>query len=129
MAHPTRPTSPHLQVYRWQITMVMSILHRATGVALSVGAVLLVCWLLALADGPESFAAIEDCLHSWFGLLCLFGWTFCLYYHLCNGLRHLAWDIGKGFSMEGLYKGGYIVAGTSAGLTLLTWLIILTSAG
>src|SRR5258708_16088954 len=87
-----RPLSPHLQVYRWQLTSVMSILHRATGIALSLGAILLVWWLGAASDGPEPYAAVQRFLGSWIGLLLLFGWSLALFYHLCNGVRHLVWD-------------------------------------
>ena len=83
-----RPLSPHLQVYRWQLTSVLSILHRATGVALSVGTVLLVWWLVAAAEGPEAYAQVQGFLGSWVGLVLLFGWSVALHYHLCNGLRH-----------------------------------------
>ena len=94
-----RPLSPHLQVYRWQITMTMSILHRVTGVALAVGAFGLVWWLLALAGGPESHAQFSDAANSIIGQVFLFGFSFCLIYHFFNGIRHLLWDIGWGFEI------------------------------
>ena len=84
-----RPLSPHLQVYRWQLTSVMSILHRASGVALAAGAILLVWWLGAASDGPEAYAGVQGFLGSWVGRVLLFGWSLALFYHLCNGLRHL----------------------------------------
>ncbi len=84
-----RPLSPHLQIYRWQLTSVLSILHRAAGVALTAGAILLVWWLVAAASGPDAYESVADFLGSWLGLLLLFGWSLSLFYHLCNGIRHL----------------------------------------
>lgn len=92
-----RPLSPHLQVYRWQITMALSILHRGSGLALSVGLLVLVYWLLSVAGGPASYAESQAILGSGLLKLCYLGWTFCFFYHLANGIRHLAWDIGYGF--------------------------------
>src|SRR3954453_3440972 len=96
MSPAERPMSPHLQVYRWQLTSVMSILHRATGIALSVGTILLVWGLGAASDGPDPSAAVQHVLGSWIGLLLLFGWSVALFYHLGNGIRHLWWDTGSG---------------------------------
>src|SRR3546814_11405708 len=93
-----RPLSPHLQIYAWQWTMLLSITHRATGIALSAGTLLLVWWLLALATGPEAFATAQGFVGSWFGLLLLIGWTWSLFYHLCHGIRQLRSDerrVGK----------------------------------
>ena len=120
-----RPLSPHLQVYRWQLTSVMSILHRATGIALSLGAILLVWWLGAASDGPEPYAAVQRFLGSWIGLLLLFGWSLALFYHLCNGIRHLAWDAGYGFELRQAYHSGYAVLAATAVLTVLAWLYVL----
>ena len=120
MSHP-RPLSPHLQVYRWQITMLMSISHRATGIALSVGSLLLVYWLWALSSGPECFADASAILSSWLGQLILFGFTAALYYHLCNGLRHLLWDAGYGFEIKDIYTTGRAVLIAATVLTVLTW--------
>lgn len=116
-----RPLSPHLQVYRFQWTMALSILHRATGVALAVGALMLVCWLVALADGPAAFAAVQDFLATWFGRLLLFGWTWSLIYHLLAGLRHLVWDTGNGLSLPAAQISGYLVAVGSVVFTILVW--------
>jgi succinate dehydrogenase / fumarate reductase cytochrome b subunit len=99
----------------------MSILHRATGVALSVGTILLVSWLGAASGGPEPYAAIQHFLGSWIGLLLLFGWSVSLYYHLCNGIRHLLWDTGYGLELGGVYTGGWIVLGATAALTIVSW--------
>lgn len=118
-----RPLSPHLQVYRWQLTSVMSILHRATGVALSLGTILLVWWLGAASDGPEPYAGMQRFLGSWIGLLLLFGWSVALLYHLCNGIRHLWWDTGNGLELRSVYAGGWAVLGSTAALTIIAWVI------
>ncbi len=118
-----RPLSPHLQVYRPQLTAVLSITHRLTGVALAVGTLVLVYWLVAAADGADSYRAAQAVLDSWLVKLLLFGWTFALYYHLANGLRHLYWDTGNGFDLETVYLSGKIVVGMAAILTVLTWII------
>ena len=109
MATDNRPLSPHLGIYRWQITMTMSILHRATGVALAVGSILLVWWLVAAGVGPDAFQTVHGLLSSGVGQFLLIGWTFSLYYHLCNGIRHLAWDAGWGFEIKSMYVTGYTV--------------------
>ena len=118
-----RPLSPHLQIYRPQLTSVLSILHRATGIVLAFGTVLIVYWLAALASGPEAFEHAQSVLGSMLGQLAMFLWTWALFYHLCNGIRHLAWDAGYGFDMESVYKSGRVVVVASVVLTLLTWLI------
>jgi succinate dehydrogenase / fumarate reductase cytochrome b subunit len=97
MAKIERPLSPHLQIYKPQITMVTSITHRATGIALGVGTLLLAWWLIAVAAGPEAYATVTAFTTSWFGQIILFGFTWSLFYHLCNGIRHLFWDMGQGF--------------------------------
>ncbi len=117
-----RPLSPHLQIYRWQLTSVLSILHRASGVALSAGAILLVWWLVAAASGPQAYEGVQDFLGSWIGLLLLFGWTLSLFYHLCNGIRHLVWDTGHALDLELTYIGGWIVVGATGVLTLVAWI-------
>lgn len=122
MTQGNRPLSPHLQVYRPQLTSVLSIFHRGTGVALAVGALMLAYWLNAAAYGPEAFERAQDFLTHWFGRLLLFGWTYCLFYHLCNGIRHLCWDAGWGFEMTQVNMSGWIVVVASVVLTLLSWL-------
>ena len=92
-----RPLSPHVQVWRWHITMAGSILHRATGAALYGGALILAGWAAALASGPAAFGAYKACLGSLPGKVVLFGLTVSIFYHLANGVRHLAWDAGRGF--------------------------------
>ena len=112
-----RPRSPHLGIYRWQITMTMSILHRATGVALAVGTLALVYWLVAAGMGPDSYADAQAFFGSWLGQFLLWGWTFSLFYHLSNGIRHLAWDAGWGFEIKMVYITGYTVWVAAALLT------------
>lgn len=116
-----RPLSPHLQVYRWQITMVMSILHRATGIALSVGAFVLAWWLMAMAAGGDAALAAGECLASLPGRIVLFGFTACLVYHLLNGIRHLLWDAGWGFEIPEVYRSGYTVAILTVVFSALIW--------
>ncbi len=118
-----RPLSPHLQVYKPQLTSMLSILHRLTGVALAAGTLLLVWWLVAAAAGPEAFGTVQAFVGSWLGRLLLLGWTFALLYHLCNGVRHLVWDVGWGFELTQVYASGWIVVGASVGLTILVWIL------
>ena len=119
----TRPLSPHLQVYRPQITSILSILHRMTGVTLALAALLLTYWLASAAYGPEAFARAQALLETWFGRLVLFGFTFSLFYHMCNGIRHLGWDMLWGFEMPRLRVTGVIVVIASLALTVLSWLM------
>ncbi|MFI4920329.1 MAG: succinate dehydrogenase, cytochrome b556 subunit [Gammaproteobacteria bacterium] len=109
MAADNRPLSPHMGIYRWQITMTMSILHRATGIALAMGSLALVYWLVALGMGPDAYADAQWLFGTWFGQFLLWGWIFSLSYHLCNGIRHLAWDAGWGFEIKTAYITGYTV--------------------
>lgn len=125
----TRPLSPHLQIYDPQITSVLSILHRATGVALSFGALFLVYWLSAAALGPDEFERAQTFIGSWFGQLVLLVVSFSLFYHLANGIRHLIWDAGYGFELSVLRLTGIIVVVSAFGLTFLTWFIAYTRAG
>jgi succinate dehydrogenase / fumarate reductase cytochrome b subunit len=118
-----RPLSPDLQIYRPQLTSVLSITHRLTGVALSVGSPLLVYWLIAAAAGPSAYSALHGFLASWLGLVLLLGWTFSLFFHLCNGIRHLFWDAGYGFDLKMIYTSGWAVVAASIGLTLTAWVI------
>lgn len=123
MTRQVRPLSPNLQIYRPQLTSVLSITHRLTGVVLGVGAVLLVIWLMTVAAGPRSYAALNDSLGSPFGLVLLFAWTFSLFYHLCNGIRHLVWDAGFGFELLTIYASGWAVLIASILLTAATWFV------
>lgn len=118
-----RPLSPHLEVYKPQLTSTLSILHRATGVVLAIGSILVAYWLSAIATGPEAFASANGILGSFLGKVILFGWTWALFYHLCNGIRHLMWDSGFGFDLPTTYLSGKIVLGASVVLTILLWLV------
>ena len=118
-----RPLSPHLQVYRWQLTSVLSILHRAAGVALSIGGVALVWWLVAAALGPEAYDTVARFFGSWFGIVLLLGWSAALFYHLCNGIRHLVWDTGHALDLKSIYVGGWLVLAGTAVLTAIAWVV------
>jgi succinate dehydrogenase cytochrome b subunit len=122
MTQAERPLSPHLQIYKPQISSVLSILHRATGLALAAGAVFLVWWLLGAAGGAADFAAPSWFFGSWLGVICLLGWCFSFFFHLCNGLRHLAWDAGFGFEIANFYRTGYAVVAASIVLTLAAYI-------
>lgn len=124
-----RPLSPHLQVYRPQWTMALSILHRITGVALAVGTVVLVYWLLAAAAGPEAYADARALIGSWVGRILLLGWSYALFYHLLNGIRHLAWDAGLGFELKTAFASGWLIVAASVGLTLVAWFAGYPAAG
>ncbi|UYN95136.1 MAG: succinate dehydrogenase, cytochrome b556 subunit [Enhydrobacter sp.] len=119
----SRPLSPHLQVYRPQLTSMLSILHRATGVALSVGVLYLATWVMYAASNPQAYALFQDFNGSIVGRVFLGGWLFCLFYHLCNGIRHLFWDAGYGFDLKDTYRSGWIVVAVSAVATLLSWVV------
>jgi succinate dehydrogenase / fumarate reductase cytochrome b subunit len=123
MANAPRPLSPHMQIYGWHLSMVLSIVHRATGIALAFGTILLVWWLLAAASGPEAFARVSGFMGSFLGVVMLFGWTWALIYHSLNGIRHLVWDVGYGMDIDSVYKSGVAVLGASIGLTVLLWII------
>ena len=118
-----RPLSPHLQVWRWHITMWGSILNRATGVALYVGALILAGWAVALASGQDSYIAYTGMLGTPLGLLVMFGLTFSLYFHLAAGVRHLFWDAGKGFDPKLADLTGVAAIGFAVVATLATWAI------
>jgi succinate dehydrogenase / fumarate reductase cytochrome b subunit len=120
-----RPLSPHLQIYRWPLSMMMSIMHRATGIALSVGLLLMVWWLVALASGPDAFDQVHSLAGSWFGLLVLFGLTIVWAFHLMSGIRHMIWDTGRGMGIHQLRPGAMLVLGGTAALTILVWIAVL----
>jgi succinate dehydrogenase / fumarate reductase, cytochrome b subunit len=121
-----RPLSPFMFPiwYRFQITSALSILHRLTGIALAAGSILLAWWLVSVAAGGESFAWTHAFIASPVGLLLLFGWSIAFFYHLCNGVRHLAWDAGYGFELRSAYRSGYGVLAATVLLTLITWLYV-----
>lgn len=126
-----RPLSPHLQVYRWPVSMALSISHRVTGVGLSVGTLLLTWWLIAAASSDNAFAAVQGFLASWIGMLLLLGWSAALIYHLCTGIRHLFWDSGRGFDAP-IHLGttwptyrvtGWVVVAATLVITLIVWIV------
>ncbi len=125
MAQRTRPLSPHVLNYRFPLVALLSISHRATGIALSVGTLLLVYWLAAATYGPAAYDRASHVLGSPIGLLVLFGFSFSLFFHLANGIRHLFWDVGLGFELPVAVKSGYAVVGAAILLTVLTWAIAL----
>lgn len=115
-----RPLSPHLQIYRPQITSVLSITHRFTGIALVFGAILLFFWLTAASLGAEAYSFNKDILTSWIGKLVMFGVIFSVWFHLGNGIRHLAWDAGFGFKMRTVHISGIVVLTFSIIATTIT---------
>lgn len=123
-----RPLSPHLQVYRFQITMLMSILHRATGVALALGSLGLAFWLHALATGGEAYDAFTSLAGSFPGMIVLMGFSLALVYHLLNGIRHLLWDAGWGYQLPKVYASGYTVWALTLLLTAVIWAVVLVGA-
>jgi succinate dehydrogenase / fumarate reductase cytochrome b subunit len=129
MASRERPLSPHLQIYRPQITSILSILHRITGAALAVGTLLLVYWLAAAAGGPDTYDAAQSVIGSVIGQLLLFGWTWALFFHLVNGIRHLLWDTGKGFDLPIVSVSGWTAVILATVLTLAVWIAAYAGRG
>ena len=126
MAHDaksSRPLSPHLQIYRWPVTMATSIFHRVTGVALYAGTVFLTWWLIAAASTPEAYIAFKEITGNFLGVIVLLGYSWALLYHLINGIRHLIWDTGNGFDNETVERTGILVIVLSGGVTLALWLL------
>ena len=124
-----RPLSPHLQIYRPQLTSVLSITHRATGIALVLGTLLLAYWLLAAASGAEAYSSAQQLLGSWPGRILLLGFSFSLFFHLCNGIRHLFWDVGLGFELKTAYASGKAVVAVSVAMTVLAWALAYAMRG
>ncbi len=119
----SRPKSPNIQIYRPQLTSVLSIAHRLSGVVLSIAAIGLVAWLMAAAAGPQAYAIAQRTLMSPPGQIALFVATFAFFLHLCGGLRHLAWDSGYGFELGTIYASGWVVMAASLALTLAAWIV------
>ncbi|WP_158805177.1 MULTISPECIES: succinate dehydrogenase, cytochrome b556 subunit [unclassified Acidisoma] len=118
-----RPLSPHLQIYKPQISTATSIFHRITGCALAVGLLLMVWWLVAAATGPRAFASAQGFVGSPIGLILMFGWTLALWYHFCNGIRHLFWDAGFGFDVKTSHRNAFAVLVATVVLTVLSWVV------
>ncbi|WP_045758164.1 succinate dehydrogenase, cytochrome b556 subunit [Xanthomonas albilineans] len=128
MATRERPLSPHLQVYRWQIQMVTSIVHRATGIVLAFGALLIVAALLLLMCGQASWDCFRALAGAWYGQVFLFAWSWAFAYHLCNGLRHIVQDFGHGFSIPAFLRSSWLSVIGSLVIVALIWVEVLTGA-
>jgi succinate dehydrogenase / fumarate reductase cytochrome b subunit len=124
-----RPLSPNIQIYRPQLTSVLSIANRITGVVLSACAIGLVVWLVAAATGPRAYAPVRSVLASWPGQIALFGASFAFFLHFCGGIRHLVWDTGRGFELRSIYASGWAVIAASVVLTVAAWFVSLLLAG
>ncbi len=120
----TRPLSPHLQVYRPQMTSVMSILHRAAGVVLTTGTLIMAAWLVSLALGKEAYDVVVMAIGHPLGQFVLFGYSVALIYHALNGVRHLGWDLGFGLTIPQVYKNGQIVLFLTVVLTMSLWSVV-----
>jgi succinate dehydrogenase / fumarate reductase cytochrome b subunit len=120
-----RPLSPHLQIYRWPVTMAVSILHRVTGAALYFGTLLLLWWLIAAATSDQAYSLVQSVLGHWFGELVLFGFSFALIHHGLGGIRHLIWDTGRGLDLRSANRLAWANIAGSVVLTLLLWIVIL----
>jgi succinate dehydrogenase / fumarate reductase cytochrome b subunit len=120
-----RPTSPHAEIYRWQIGNSLSILHRVTGVALAFGLIALSYWFVSIAGGERAYAAATAVFASPVGVVFLVGWTFAFLYHLLNGVRHLFWDVGVGFERAQRHVSGWFAVLGAAALTLGVWALVL----
>jgi succinate dehydrogenase / fumarate reductase cytochrome b subunit len=127
--HENRPLSPHLGIYRWQITNTLAILHRISGFGLTLGLVPMALWLWDAAYSPVLFECMNALFISLVGKLALFGWTVAFYYHLGNGIRHLNWDIGKGFGLDEVLASGRIVIAFAISLSVFTWAVIARNGG
>jgi succinate dehydrogenase / fumarate reductase, cytochrome b subunit len=127
--HENRPLSPHLGIYRWQISNTLSILHRLTGVGLTLGLMPLALWLWGAAYNPELFAWMSMSFGTLFGKLLLTGWLLAFYYHLANGLRHLNWDLGYGFALDEMVASGRVVVVFALAMTVFTWAMIYKTVG
>ncbi len=125
----SRPLSPHLGIYRWQISNTLSILHRLTGFGLSLGLIPLSLWLWGAAYDTDLFHTLSTAAASPLGMFFLFGWTLAFYYHLGNGIRHLNWDIGRGFSIPEMTASGWVVVVFALSLTIFTWAYVAHTTG
>ncbi len=124
-----RPLSPFLTVYRWYATMATSIVHRVTGVGLALGTLLLAWWLIAAASGPEAYQKFADVAQSWLGQFLMFGFTWALMFHLLNGIRHLAWDMGYGFTPAKANRNSWLVIVLSIVLTVAAFAVSVMGHG
>ncbi len=129
MADTQRPLSPHLQIYKRQVQMMTSIVHRATGIALAVGSLLVVTGLMQLAAGEENFNGFRQIVGSPVGMILMIGWTWALFYHLCNGIRHLVQDAGLGYEIPQFIRSSWLSVIGSIVLTVLVWAYVLMAGG
>ena len=129
MADTQRPLSPHLQIYSKQVQMMTSITHRATGIALAVGGLLVVCGLLQLAAGETNFDSYKRLIGSPVGMILLLGWSWALFFHLCNGIRHLIQDAGLGYEIPQFIRSSWLSVAGSIVLTVLVWAYVLMAGG
>ena len=127
--HSKQPLSPHLQIYRLPLSAILSITHRATGVILGLGALVLVWVLAAAAHSPETYSTAHQHLGTWYGQIFLIGLTFSLYLHFCNGIRHLFWDVGLGFELDTVDRTAKLAIFGSIVFTVATWLVATNMAG
>ncbi len=118
-----RPLSPHVQIYRWPVSMALSIAHRISGVGLGVGTLVLTWWLVAAATSDTAFATVQAFLGSALGILLLFGWSAALIFHLFSGIRHLVWDAGYGFDAPDYNTTGWAVVIATVVVTVLVWAV------
>lgn len=116
-----RPMSPHLQIWRWHVTMLTSILHRVTGVGIYIGGLIVAVWAISLASGPEAYGTFKALLGSPLGKLVMFGMSASAFYHLGNGVRHLIWDLGYGLDKEQANSSAFVVFGFAIAATLAVW--------
>jgi len=121
MSNYDRPLSPHISIYRWPITMALSILHRITGIGLSLGFVVLVAWLFDAASGPDAYAVFMSVMDTVIGKLLLVAWSFAFFYHLSNGARHLLWDSGRGLEKSQANLSSWLVLVATVVLTAAFW--------
>ncbi len=124
MSNAVRRLSPHLSIYRWPITMTLSILHRVTGVAMSVGFIVLAAWLASAAAGPDVYQQFMDWMSTLVGRLLLIGWSFAFFFHLANGVRHLFWDLGHGFEKYQANASAWFVLLLAVGMTVVYWMLL-----
>lgn len=124
MSTPGRPLSPHLSIYRWPITMTLSILHRLSGIALSVGLVAYAVWLVAASSNDADYGRYVDFMSSWYGQVMLIGWSAAFFFHFANGVRHLAWDLGYGFELPTANGSAWFVVVLTIVLTAAFWVLV-----
>ena len=124
MSNTERPLSPHLSIYRWPITMTLSILHRGTGLAMAVGFLVLAAWLASAAAGTVEYGDFMALMSTLIGRVLLIGWSFAFFYHLANGIRHLVWDTGRGLEKQQATRSAWFVLGAAIVATIVFWVLV-----